>query len=290
MKYAGYGFLALALCGASFVRAQDETVLVNHGETVAFMGDSITSAGWRTPHGYVKLVRDGLAANDISIAVIPAGVSGHKSNQMLARLKKDVLDKKPDWMTLSCGVNDVWHGRRGVKLADYKKNITQIVDEATQADVKVMILTSTMIQEDPENAANKRLDGYNTFLKTLARKRNLPLADLNALMKDEVAKYPTPANGRKRTITRDGVHMRAAGNLMMARGVLRAFGLDDAQMKKAEAACATVPTHYRPACSVPLKTLVELEQLTSEAKKELDQAMRQLLKEQAEKGAKVIQE
>ena len=47
---------------------------------------------------------------------MPAGISGHKSDQMLARLDKDVLSKKPQWMTLSCGVNDVWHGPRGVPL------------------------------------------------------------------------------------------------------------------------------------------------------------------------------
>ncbi len=28
---------------------------------------------------------------------------------MLARLDEAVISKKPQWMTLSCGVNDVWH-------------------------------------------------------------------------------------------------------------------------------------------------------------------------------------
>ena len=44
-----------------------------------------------------------------------------------ARLDRDVISKKPDWMTLSCGVNDVWHGKRGVNLEDYKKNIASII-------------------------------------------------------------------------------------------------------------------------------------------------------------------
>ena len=47
---------------------------------------------------------------------------------MLARLQKDVIDRHPDWVSISCGVNDVWHGERGVLLPDYKKNMTQIVD------------------------------------------------------------------------------------------------------------------------------------------------------------------
>ena len=35
-------------------------------------------------------------------------------------------------------------------------------------------------------------------------------------------------------LTTDGVHMNPAGNQMMASGVLRALGLDDAQLKKAQ--------------------------------------------------------
>ena len=61
-------------------------------------------------------------------------------------------------MTLSCGVNDVWHfklrlGKRtfkGVGLEEYKKNITAIIDKAQAANIKVMVLSSTMIGEDPE--------------------------------------------------------------------------------------------------------------------------------------------
>ena len=37
-------------------------------------------------------------------------------------------------------------------------------------------------------------------------------------------------------LTVDGLHMNPDGNVMMARGVLRALGLNDAQIAKAEAA------------------------------------------------------
>jgi len=59
----------------------------------------------------VTLVMRGLEANGVKATSIPAGISGHKSNDMLGGLQNDVLNKKPDWMTLSCGANDVWHGR-----------------------------------------------------------------------------------------------------------------------------------------------------------------------------------
>ena len=207
-------------------------VAVKSGEKIAFMGDSITQAGARRSGGYVKLVISGLAANDIKATMIPAGISGHKSNQMLARLEKDVLNKKPEWMTLSCGVNDVWHGKRGVPLDQYKENITKIVDKCQAAGIKVMILTATMIGEDADNANNKKLAPYNAFLVELAKEKKCLLADLNAAMQAGVAKE---GSGRKKGIfTGDGVHMNPAGNKMMAEGVLRGFGLDDKQIKKAQ--------------------------------------------------------
>jgi lysophospholipase L1-like esterase len=76
---------------------------------------------------------------------------------MLARVDKDVIKKKPQWMLLSCGVNDVWHGKRGVALPDYKKNITAIVDKAQKAGIKVVIMTASMIREDAKNQFNTTL-------------------------------------------------------------------------------------------------------------------------------------
>ena len=80
-----------------------QKILVKSGDKVAFLGDSITAQGWSSPVGYVRLVIAGLEANGVKAVPIPAGIGGHKSNQMLARLQKDVLDKQPQWMTLSCG-------------------------------------------------------------------------------------------------------------------------------------------------------------------------------------------
>jgi lysophospholipase L1-like esterase len=150
---------------------------------------------------------------------------------MLARLQKDVIDKKPTWMTLSCGVNDVWHGERGVPLDEYKKNITAIVDQAQAAGVKVVLLTATMIQEDASNEPNAKLASYNDFLRELAKEKNLPLADLNALMQEGLKQRPEGSKGNY--FTNDGVHMGPRGNQMMAEGVLTALGLDEKQLETA---------------------------------------------------------
>jgi lysophospholipase L1-like esterase len=223
--------VVFAMMGLGVLSAFAE-IHVKDGEKVAFLGDSITEQGNRKPGGYIHLVVDGLKAAGVTISTVPAGISGHKSNQMLARVDQDVLSKQPQWMLLSCGVNDVWHGARGVPLDEYKLNITAIVDKARDAGVKVMILTATMIREDQENAENQRLIAYNDFLRDLAKERELLLADLNSDM--QAAVIEAKQTGLK--ITSDGVHMAFGGNKLMARGILRAFGVDEATL---DTVCAT---------------------------------------------------
>jgi lysophospholipase L1-like esterase len=221
---------------AAPVRAE---ILVKNGEKIAFLGDSITEMGAR-PGGYVRLVIAGLESAGVNATAIPAGISGHKSNDMLERVDRDVISKKPDWMTLSCGVNDVWHGAKGVPLDQYKKNITEIVNKCQAANIKVMILTSTMIGEDQGNENNKKLLAYNAFLHELAKEKNFPIADLNADMQATVKSLQGGA-GKPNMLTGDGVHMNVAGNQMMASGILTAFGLNEAQLSKAREQWMDIP-------------------------------------------------
>ena len=255
-------------------------IAVKSGEKIAFLGDSITQGGWSNPAGYVRLVIAGLEANGVKAEPVPAGISGHKSNQMLARLEKDVLSKKPQWMTLSCGVNDVWHGANGVPLNDaaaaagtftsrpnepekgtYEKNITQIINQAAAAGARPVVLTATVIKEDLGSPENAKLAPYNDFLRKLAAEKKLPLADLNAQFQDRIKQLNAPG---KNMLTTDGVHMNTDGNKLMATGVLKAFGLNDAELKKAESAWK--PLEDEAAAAAAARKKAQEEQAAAKAK------------------------
>lgn len=229
-------------------------LVVAKGDKIVFMGDSITEAGSADPNGYVNLVMRALNQQGLEVTHVGAGISGQKSNDMLARVDTDVLSHKPQWLLLSCGVNDVWHfklrlGKQtfvGVPLDEYKKNITAIIDKAQAAKINVMLLTATMIGEDPERELNKDLAPYNEFLREIAKQKNCLLADLNADMRKTLAEMPDvkgPASmfGERRykrdiqnKLTTDGCHMNNLGNIMMAKGVLKAFCLSDDKIAAAE--------------------------------------------------------
>ncbi len=247
-------FAAAAVVALAFVQAASAEIAVKSGEKIAFLGDSITEGGWGNPVGYVRLVMAGLEANGVKAVAVPAGISGHKSDNMLARLERDVIAKKPQWMTLSCGVNDVWHGKNGVALDDaalaagdygtggaargtYQKNIASIVERAEAAGIKVVLLTATVINEKLDNAENAKLAPYNDYVRTLAREKKLRLADLNAMFQERIKAENKPT---QKVLTSDGVHMAIEGDKLMAKGVLMALGLDAAQLKTAEQAWSKV--------------------------------------------------
>lgn len=234
---------------------------VKSGDKMAFMGDSIT-AGGAGGDGFITLVIDAFKKEGLDVISIPAGMSGHKSNDMLGRLDNDVISKSPQWMLLSCGVNDVWHfqlrlGKNtftGVPLEDYKKNITAIIEKAQSANIKVMILTSTMIGEDPERELNKNMIPYNDFLRQIAKEKNCLLADLNEDMQEAIKKIPDEKGAAKmfgerdykrdikNKLTSDGCHMNKLGNIMMAKGILKAFGLSEDKIAAAEKSWLTDAT------------------------------------------------
>jgi lysophospholipase L1-like esterase len=245
--------LALSLLVAAAAVSHGEGLLVKKGEKIAFLGDSITQAGARK-NGYITLVMDALNKEGLELSHVPAGISGNRSKDMLARIDKSVISQDPDWMLLSCGVNDVWHftlklGNRtfeGIPLEDYKKNIREIIEKAEAADIKIMILTSTMIGEDPEKETNKKLVPYNDFLREIAKEKGLPVADLSKEMHAALEQIPDekgkanmfgePGYQRdiKNKLTTDGCHMNKLGNIMMAKGILRTFGLGEDKIAAAE--------------------------------------------------------
>jgi lysophospholipase L1-like esterase len=229
----------LCILSLSLPLIAENSIPVKSGETIAFLGDSITAAGAK-PGGYCRLVIDGLKQEGIEVKSVFAGKSGHKSNQMLSRLERDVISKKPNWMTLSCGVNDVWHGKGGVNLEDYKVNIEKIIDKAQAAGIKVMLLTSTMIKEDQSNDLNKKLLPYNEALRELAKKKGCLLADLNQDMQEGLKTFPADAPKGKQ-LTSDGVHMNPYGNFMMAKGILKAFGVPEERVKEFEVSWKKIP-------------------------------------------------
>jgi len=231
MKLAHRLIAALSLACSAF--AQAEPFPAN--QRVAFLGDSITAQGWSNLHGYVRLVVAGCDVNGMKIDPIPAGIGGHTSDDMLARLKRDVLDKKPDWVTISCGMNDVIHGPKGISLEQYETNMKSIVTQCRAAGIRVMLFTTTTAGQW-DSPQSRQLGRYSDVVRHLARQNQCALADLYNVFVENLKAADT-----LRGLTGDGVHMTPEGDLLIASTVLETFGLNEVQLTKARESWLDLP-------------------------------------------------
>ena len=123
-------------------------------DRIVFAGDSVTDMDSEKPvgegrseslgKGYVRMVDNLLSAvyPEIRVRVTNSGISGHISRDLLARWERDVLELKPDYVSICIGINDVWRQFDCPAMPDiavtpeeYERNLTAMV-ESLQGKVK----------------------------------------------------------------------------------------------------------------------------------------------------------
>jgi hypothetical protein len=119
-------------------------------------------------------------------------------------------------------------------------------------------------------------------------------ADFHAKLKDRAA------DGKTNMLTTDGVHMNASGSMVMAAGVLHAFGLDEMQVQKAEEAWKDIPGGGRMSfgfgdtkgkslqgtLNATIREREKLEALAAKEGKKVDEMLQVILAEEARKFLK----
>lgn len=89
---------------------------VKDGQTLLFIGDSITDCGRRGAsapfgEGYVSLFIDLATAHfpKRRITYVNKGIGGNRATDLRERWRDDVLRIRPDWLSVKIGINDL-HG------------------------------------------------------------------------------------------------------------------------------------------------------------------------------------
>ena len=200
-------------------------ILIQPGDRVAFMGDSITAAG-----GYIRLTEAVLKTNypDLKLPTfLNAGGGGQKAEDMQPRFTRDMhLGDRPAWTFINVGIKDVWH-RLGQPhdfaiLEAYRSNVISMVEQSQGAGARVVLLTPTLITEDAASEGNKRFVLYADVMKKIGKAKACNVVDLHSLFLTALH-HKTPGL----PLTSDGVHMAVYGDAIMAIGLLRAFGVPD---------------------------------------------------------------
>lgn len=133
---------------------------IKNGEkpVLAFFGDSVTEGMFEFRNGfkesvvhpewvYHKLLADRIRRElEQEISVINAGVGGNFSDDGLARIQTDVLDKKPDFCCVMFGTNDVTNARNGQKALDrYEQNMREILTRLQANGIETVLMTPGML-------------------------------------------------------------------------------------------------------------------------------------------------
>ena len=84
---------------------------------ILFQGDSVTDAGRDRSNpadlgeGYPKfasaMIQDSYP--DTEFEFVDLGISGNRTEHLLARLESDFIEVQPDIVSIMIGINDVWH-------------------------------------------------------------------------------------------------------------------------------------------------------------------------------------
>ena len=206
---------------------------------ILFQGDSITDCGRKADfgrnlgHGYATLVGAALgAAEPYQYRIVNRGIGGNRIVDLYARMKVDMINLKPDYMSILIGINDVWHeldSKNGVDAAKFEMVYDLMVSELKAAlpDLKIMIMepfvlpgSGTTSEETPERDPEFRSE---TILraqaaKRIAEKHGLVFVPLQEVFDKANADAPTPDYWLV-----DGVHPTAAGHELIKQAWLKGF-------------------------------------------------------------------
>lgn len=194
------------------------------GDTILFQGDSITDVGRRdTPDGlgtgYPAILHGWFQARRSAdgYRTLNRGIGGDRTAELLARWKEDCLDLKPDVLSISIGVNDVWrlrgawNGQTYLDGAQFEANYRLLLDQARAAGIRRLVLMSpTTIEEERDAELSQLLDERTTQIRGLAR-------DYDALYvptREAFVAALKAAPGTRWTL--DGCHPTVTGHALMA--------------------------------------------------------------------------
>lgn len=201
------------------------------GQRVLFIGDSITDCGRRdvaAPYGdgYMNLVRALVTASHphLELTWINRGVSGDTSRNLKARWETDVIDERPDWLSVKIGINDVWRAFSGqpeeaVPIDEYEATLRELLNRAVEATGCRLILAEPYLIEpdlsEPQRACSDR---YRAVVRQLATEFDAVLVRTQDAF-DRVLASTAPTDWAD-----DRVHPNLPGHAVIAQAFLTAIG------------------------------------------------------------------
>ena len=231
------GFLALIgsallfLTMSCWAGSNETGFALKDGDTVVFLGDSITAA-----RGYTKIVElyTLMRHPELRVRFWNAGKGGDTAAGAVERLETDVFSHGATVVTVAFGVNDIGWGTKADQehKERYLDGIRRIVTECQKRGVRVYICSPAVLQEDPDKAENGFLQKMADEGMALAKSLGAGTIDISRGMREVQRKVVAANAGEQdpKKLTRlhleDGVHLNDLGQLAMAWAMLKGLGAE----------------------------------------------------------------
>ena len=213
-------------------------MLLQPNSRLLFIGDSITDCGRKRPigegafdqalgNGYVSLIDAALAAvyPDFAIRIINMGVSGETVQDLKSRWTSDVLNLKPDWLSILIGINDVWQlisqpwqTDIGASIDEYAATLDDLVLQVRSNVHGQILMTPYFLEPNLQEPMREMMDRYGGVVAQIAKNHNGILVNTQKRF-DSVLKSIDPMQ-----LAMDRVHLNLAGHMILAREFLRNVG------------------------------------------------------------------
>lgn len=208
-------------------------------DRVVFAGDSVTDMGSAQPvgeglfdnmgRGFPRVIENLVYAAypELNIRFTNSGISGNTSRDLLARYQRDVLDFKPQWVSICIGINDVWRQfdmpampDAAVEPEEYERNLRIMIEQAKTVAKGVIMTTPYYMEPNKEDFMRKRMQEYVDICEKLAEEYDCIFVNFQE-MYDRYFAYKHSA-----LIAWDRVHPNQIGATLMAREWLSKVGFD----------------------------------------------------------------
>ncbi|MGH8017006.1 MAG: SGNH/GDSL hydrolase family protein [Opitutaceae bacterium] len=200
------------------------------GQTLLFIGDSITDGGRARPAGespglgagYVSLVDAELRAQfpDRRIRVLNTGISGNRVPDLAARWEAGVLAHRPAWLSVMIGINDVWRHYDQPRMRDrvdadrFEKTYAALLEGTRPQLAGLVLMSPYFLEPDRNDPMRRQMDAYGAIVRLLAERFDALFIDVQAAF-DRVLAQQT-----SRSLSHDRIHPNHAGHQIIARAFL----------------------------------------------------------------------
>ena len=204
-------------------------------KTFLFQGDSITDANRVDENqdnfglgcGYALLLASEVERNTKDkIKFVNRGNSGDRITDVYARIKEDIINLKPDYMSILIGVNDVSHELTqgcGVAPEKFSKIYSMLIEEIKEAlpETKIIILEPFVLKG---SATTELWEQFNCEVRKLAKASKQVAEQFSLKFVPLQAEFDkVSSDGDTRYWSVDGIHPTAAGHQIIKEELQKAI-------------------------------------------------------------------